>query len=1407
MSDYGTGSSSTSSGSGSGSTSSGSGSGSTSSGSSGYTPPNPAPNDGGTGSTSSGSSGYTPPTPAPNDGGTGSTSSNPAPNEGSSSPASSQSPDVFLNPSSDLWVEDLVRPPQPSDPPRKLPEKNIGYYSPIVPTSVPGWREYLPWNEPGTRPPNRDPVGWNCNQCYFKFSHKGKRLCTKYKFEIPSGSWRCDSWVTSAAKFGPFVKEQTPFANETTLPLVDQLGRFLIDVYKLVNVKPEKSCAFTNLYHSHSSAIQVPVFVLGPHWWRFLGASYQNWMPTEPKNWLPYYKFSTYTEGAVIPMSTTEKPGWIQYDIDPISSDFKNLRFLPKPNQDLDFLSIGPLEGHVAMYPKKDVELFESGGFDALPNSTGVVYSFRPISGANASWRLPGPEIVVSSGEDLVSSKPALIAVGEKSVSITLDPKIFLADKVAPVPVRREQLAVSEVSTGLLGIPREEKALNLFEDINRIGIDPTRWTVNKFYQFQSVEPRGWFDSYSVQNNPDEQLPSEALTYQTALAVESDEANAGVNLVCRTPISSFPYRDISGYGFSAWERAKDQWIGDVTFPAYGVPRRNVFSMVELLSRQYFAYQPGRITGFTFGVRACQPELVGSNSQVLWGIENDENAMYFRLNSGSFSVVRSRFNRKSPNFSWLTRRLETIPQGSFNGDNINGFGSSGYVMEWNKVTMFKIEYGWYGGVGARLYVYVPVGNKSAKWVRIHNFGPPQSDSEPDTPAELKNLRYPTLSTPWFRVFYRIISANGTVNDQGPLSLSKYGVSVYMDGGNLNSPQLTDVTADSKIIPPFNQTEPLLGENVFQKDTFPVLAFKFKPKMKKRITQDSISDASQGATVARTETTNYKVIVPKKLNITAQSAVPTTDITPIKVDLWLGESVKDSIATKGKSFSYPNVINYSITNPFVDPRNAKIINWPLNSNPWWTLVPPVNLTPDWKTDHGVNPTDLAIENRYCPTRPGIYDPSHRRYILGNEIGDPSVYLRGGIVSGVPTSVDGRFFSMRVFEAGTNAPDDPLLSIYSPYNYTLNNNVDQVAVNQAGNKLDFRHLDMCIVSDPIFESFFNFSFELNGPVYVGAYYHKPSSSNPNQKADAIARLSGFGSQNLPWKEMLEQEVADGMWPLFFSPYSLHGAYGLFSENPSDLGGFSHLSQTYDATKYIYDNTFLGLKFNTSFTRIVGGTIRGGGLDYIMNPNGFGVNFVFLLGPGGSVKNPTIITNATSNDSQKYSMRFLGQPDSAYANSSVHTFLSKIYGKSLVGVNGVNNFPPKPSNQTPYDYIKSLPSLSSSPTFKWGRPDVQLEVKESSERVPLNFKDYGENSGILIDTEATQKVDVSRFDLQASFFINSSATKTNSFDLSNFFSYNGTAIRGPGDYTFIVSARNLRSVEQGGVPVNITASLQCEEG
>ena len=57
---------------------------------------------------------------------------------------------------------------------------------------------------------------------------------------------------------------------------------------------------------------------------------------------------------------------------------------------------------------------------------------------------------------------------------------------------------------------------------------------------------------------------------------------------------------------------------------------------LQSRRTFRYQPGRISGFTFGVRASTESKVGYTTE--WGIGNPTDHYLFRISQGNLSIVR-------------------------------------------------------------------------------------------------------------------------------------------------------------------------------------------------------------------------------------------------------------------------------------------------------------------------------------------------------------------------------------------------------------------------------------------------------------------------------------------------------------------------------------------------------------------------------------------------------------------------------------------------------------------------------------------------------------------------------------------------------------------------------------------------
>lgn len=244
------------------------------------------------------------------------------------------------------------------------------------------------------------------------------------------------------------------------------------------------------------------------------------------------------------------------------------------------------------------------------------------------------------------------------------------------------------------------------------------------------------------------------------------------------------------------------VRDEIRPGY---RTNNGYIGALYSKQAFRYQPGRISGFTFGIR-----LNIDNSSELniceWGASNSTDEYLFQLKGASFNIVR-RSKIRLP--SELLRRMNlqntetityqkdvygkgidnpeelfelTIPRNKFNGDTLDGNGPSGYILSFEDVTMFKIEFGWYGAIGAKFYAYIPVGNAEARWVLIH------------TLIIENGLGEPCLVNPNFKFKY-LLNISNTQRIREPSFVYKYGASYYIDGGDEGAKKITSISSDPK------------------------------------------------------------------------------------------------------------------------------------------------------------------------------------------------------------------------------------------------------------------------------------------------------------------------------------------------------------------------------------------------------------------------------------------------------------------------------------------------------------------------------------------------------------------------------------------------------------------------------------
>jgi hypothetical protein len=211
-------------------------------------------------------------------------------------------------------------------------------------------------------------------------------------------------------------------------------------------------------------------------------------------------------------------------------------------------------------------------------------------------------------------------------------------------------------------------------------------------------------------------------------------------------------------------------------------QGIRSEITLKSIRSFRYQPGRISGFTYGVKVSEIGA-GPGTVLEFGIENDTDSYMFRLSNGAnFSVVRrstvpleDTAFLQNANYAANTRTVirngqvqyETvIEQKIMNGDPLGGEGETGYILNPDTVTMYKIEFGWYGAIGARFYAYVPVENDECRWITLH------------TLVIENQLGQPCLADPFFYFKYRLlITDSSTIRvDQ---YVYKFGASYYIDG----------------------------------------------------------------------------------------------------------------------------------------------------------------------------------------------------------------------------------------------------------------------------------------------------------------------------------------------------------------------------------------------------------------------------------------------------------------------------------------------------------------------------------------------------------------------------------------------------------------------------------------------------
>jgi hypothetical protein len=408
--------------------------------------------------------------------------------------------------------------------------------------------------------------------------------------------------------------------------------------------------------------------------------------------------------------------------------------------------------------------------------------------------------------------RTAPIPPGPQPASASL-PVVIASDQDAvPVVVQNQQ--ITEVSLSLLGIPRAEVALGIFADVTTYDINPSEWQSEgggATTHIASESAAKVALGTAVTNNYQILGSRRFFRYQPG-RVSSATFGVRANLSTdKTDIKKFGafdkrdgyYIEIQGGGQTA--------ISDKEFNFFCVRRTSALESNEagiltpnvtdgdrgtagtdlVIVRAGLTYVHAALfdrslqgAGNNIGGNASSDGTVTVAASFLT-VPNDYRYTYeYRVPRKFFSHDRLDGQNRTQYYSDRTpgRSSFTLSIVGTAGSPTVSYGNSTAVstvdgdiatrqsvwdVDFSKVTMFKMEYSWYGAVGGHFLAYVPDATTAgeARWVRIHHL------------RASNQLTSPSLANPTLPLSYLVQkSTSGNEN-----ALFKYGASYYIDGGD--------------------------------------------------------------------------------------------------------------------------------------------------------------------------------------------------------------------------------------------------------------------------------------------------------------------------------------------------------------------------------------------------------------------------------------------------------------------------------------------------------------------------------------------------------------------------------------------------------------------------------------------------
>lgn len=358
----------------------------------------------------------------------------------------------------------------------------------------------------------------------------------------------------------------------------------------------------------------------------------------------------------------------------------------------------------------------------------------------------------VEEGVSVITvGKTTPIPAGQASSDNSLP--VVVASDQSPIPILDNLSAPSQVRDDLLGIPRVQTPLAIFDDTNLIDIDLNIWAKNE-------QVTGGTRVTQVNH----------LLQQSAAEILLTPSAANGNIASLITKQAFPYQTgritSASFGVSMSRDSNATMEFGMFDSTDGYLVRVVGDELYYVRRTSSGERPqDHLNGYT--AQGTDPVTFTVDSAVMTAQPDrtDEGTIY-KLVSSSPTVME-----------------EIVPRRYWNGDTMVGEDASilgaadtnsVHKLSLTNLVMCRIEYGWYGGTGSRLLFYVPVDAnlatgetaKNARWVIAHNLN--CSDRIP----------YPSLGNPTLPMQFRC-EKTGTLSANS--YLRKYGAQISIDGGD--------------------------------------------------------------------------------------------------------------------------------------------------------------------------------------------------------------------------------------------------------------------------------------------------------------------------------------------------------------------------------------------------------------------------------------------------------------------------------------------------------------------------------------------------------------------------------------------------------------------------------------------------